>query len=80
MMSEYRLEVTGNINLSDYSNISDYLELVDYNDKFTITLESVDNQNVDILCSMLEDKRFIITSRGDKENGKFNISAHREKQ
>ena len=35
-MSEYRLDIVGNINLSDYSSIHDYMGVIQRNDKFTI--------------------------------------------
>ena len=78
-MSEYRLDITGAIGLSDFSNINDYLELVDSNDKFTITLNSVDTQNTDLLCRLLQDKRFTITSKGDYNDGKVYIYAQRNR-
>ena len=36
-MSEYRLDIVGDINLSDYSSIHDYMGIIEQNDKFTIT-------------------------------------------
>lgn len=78
-MSEYRLDIKGTIDLSDYSNISDYLELVNTDDKFTLTLDSIDSENVDLICSMLEDKNFYIASKGEQTHGKVYISAHRKR-
>jgi hypothetical protein len=78
-MSEYRLDITGNINLSDYSNIHDYMNLVDPEDKFTINLEAVDAQHIELICSMLEDKGFSISTKGGHENGTYLISAQRRK-
>jgi hypothetical protein len=77
-MSQYRLDIKGSIDLSDYSNISDYLELVDTNDKFTITLDSIDSENVSLICSMLEDKHFQVTSQVEEHEGKVYISAFRK--
>jgi hypothetical protein len=79
-MSEYRLDIRGSIDLSDYSNISDYIELVDNDDRFTITLEAIDSQNFDLICSMLTDKKFIIATKGECSDGKMYISAVRKKQ
>jgi hypothetical protein len=78
-MSEYRLDIRGSIDLSDYSNISDYIELVDNDDRFTITLEAVDSQNFDLICSMLKDRNFIIASKGEYNNKKMYITAVRKK-
>lgn len=77
-MSDYRLDISGDINLSDYSNISDYIELVDSNDSFTIALDDVEPQNIDLLCSMLQDRNFIITSRREYNKGRTYISAIRK--
>ena len=35
-MSDYRMEIKGQIGLSDYSNIYDYLGIVEDDDVFTI--------------------------------------------
>lgn len=78
-MSEYRLDIRGSIDLSDYSNISDYIELVDNDDRFTITLEAVDSQNFDLICSMLKDRNFIIASKGEYSDKKMYITAVRQK-
>jgi hypothetical protein len=78
-MSEYRLDIRGSIDLSDYSNISDYIELVDNDDRFTITLEAIDSQNFDLICSMLKDRNFIIASKGEYDNKKMYITAVRKK-
>jgi hypothetical protein len=78
-MSQYHLDIKGNIGLSDYSNISDYLELVDTNDNFTITLDSIDTENVNLICSMLQDKDFIVTSQVEGRQGKVYIGASRKR-
>ena len=78
-MSEYLLEITGKTNLSDYSNIYDYIEIVDINDKVTIILNAADTENVDLICRVLEEKYFSISSRGEQADGKFHISAQKRK-
>lgn len=77
-MSQYRLDVTGDIGLSDYSNISDYFELVDLNDKFTITFDKVSSENINIVCSMLKEKNFSIYSKEEQKDGKTYLSASRK--
>lgn len=79
-MSKYRLEVRGSIDLSDYSNINDYIELVDSSDNFTVSFERVSSENVDIVCSMLQEKDFIINSKEEKGDGKICLSAIRRQQ
>jgi len=77
-MSEYRLDVTGNLQLSDYSNIHDYMGVVGESDKFTIVVDD-NSDNADILCSMLDNNNFNIISKGGYDNGKLYISAYRRK-
>lgn len=79
-MSRYRLDISGNIDLSDYSNINDYIELVESNDGFTVTFDKVSNENIDIVCSMLQEKDFIIKSKEDEKDGRTYISAIRRRQ
>ena len=78
-MSEYLLEITGKTDLSDYSNIYDYIEIVDINDKVTIILNVADTKNVDLICKVLEEKYFSISSKGVQSDGKFYISALKRK-
>lgn len=77
-MSQYRLDISGDIDLSDYSNISDYIELVETNDKFTVNFNKVSTENIDIVCSMLSDKRFRIDSKEDLKDGKVSLLAVRK--
>jgi hypothetical protein len=77
-MSQYKLDVMGNIGLSDYSNISDYFELVDSDDKFTITFDKVSTENINIICSMLQEKNFSIHSKEEKTDGKVYLSARKK--
>lgn len=77
-MSQYRLDVMGEIGLSDYSNISDYFELVDSDDKFTITFDRVSPENINIVCSMLQEKRFSIYTKEEQKDGKVYLSVGRK--
>jgi hypothetical protein len=76
-MSQYKLDIKGDINLSDYSNISDYIELIDLNDRFTVTFDKVDEEDINIICSLLQEKSFSIYSK-TKDNGKVYLSAIKE--
>lgn len=78
-MSRYRLDISGNIDLSDYSNINDYIELVESNDGFTVTFDKVSSENIDIVCSMLQEKEFIIKSKEEEKDGRTYISAIRKR-
>ncbi|MDP4087689.1 MAG: hypothetical protein Q8930_00305 [Bacillota bacterium] len=78
-MSRYRLDISGSIELGDYSDINDYIELVDYGDSFTVTFDRVSGENVDIICSMLQEKDFKIGSRTEGKGGKVYLSASRKR-
>ncbi|AJA49763.1 hypothetical protein CPAST_c37090 [Clostridium pasteurianum DSM 525 = ATCC 6013] len=76
-MSEYKLEVKGFITLNDYGNIYDYIGIVGMNDKFTITIDYLDEKNMDLIKSMLKYKDFIVTDSGKSEDGNYYIQAQR---
>jgi predicted transcriptional regulator len=76
-MSEYRLDIVGDINLSDYSSIHDYMEIIQRNDKFTITSKMKNSEEVEILCEMLVSNYFAIIQQGGKENGQYSITSQK---
>ena len=78
-MSEYKLDLIGDINLSDYSSIHDYMGLIELNDKFTITSKMKNSEEMKILCKMLENNYFSIVKQGDSENGEYYITTQRER-
>jgi hypothetical protein len=78
-MSDYRMDIKGTIGLSDYSNIYDYIGVVDKQDNFTITLDNIEQDNINIICSMLSDNKFIIYDQGYDMNGRYFINAHKNK-
>ena len=59
-MSDYRMEIKGQIGLSDYSNIYDYLGIVEDDDVFTIKFDNSNKHDIDIINSMLKGSSFII--------------------
>lgn len=67
-MSYYKMDINGNINLSDYSNINDYIDVVGRNDKLSINLNNKDNENFNILCSLLEQKGFNIINKSENKH------------
>lgn len=79
-MSEYKLDIIGKVNLSDYSKIYDYIGIVDVNDKFTITLNNDSVETSELIYNMLEKNDFSIYSKGGDENGKISIAASRNKR
>lgn len=74
-MCNYRMEIRGNIGLCDYSNIYDYISIVESNDEFTIIIDSSNEENIRIVCSMLKDKNFSINSKKIEKNGAYKIKA-----
>ena len=70
-MCNYRMEIKGNIGLSDYSNIYDYISIVESSDEFTIIIDSSNEENIRIVCSMLKDKNFSINSKRIEDNGVY---------
>jgi len=78
-MSEYRLDIVGDINLSDYSSIHDYMGIIGQNDKFTITSKIQNTEEVELLCKMLENNYFTIVAKGGKENGQYYITSQKER-
>jgi hypothetical protein len=78
-MSEYRLDIIGDINLSDYSSIHDYMGIIQRNDKFTITSKMKNSEEVKILCKILESNYFTIVEQGGKENGQYSITSQKKR-
>lgn len=76
-MSDYRLEISGTIGLSDYSNINDYMGIIGEDDKLTITIGSGETHNVDIISSILSRNGFEVAFKGGNDDGKYQISAFR---
>ena len=78
-MSEYKLDIPGDINLSDYSSIHDYMGIIERNDKFTITSKMKNTEEVKILCEMLENNYFTVVTQGGTQNGEYYITSQKER-
>lgn len=76
-MCNYRMDIKGSIGLSDYSNIYDYIGLVNSEDNFTISIHNVDKDNINMICSMLNDNKFIIHNQGYDNVGVYYINAYK---
>lgn len=76
-MSFYKMEITGGIGLTEYSNIHDYFGIVESKDSFIIFLDEYSTQNVDILKSLLTESNFTINEKGIGEDGRFFIKVHK---
>ncbi len=77
-MPDYRMNINGQLGLSEYSNIFDYMRVVDENDNFTITLDNVEKENINIITSMLRDCKFSILNEGIDTEGKYYINVNKQ--
>ncbi|WP_243190684.1 hypothetical protein [Clostridium gallinarum] len=77
-MPDYRMDISGELGLSEYSNIFDYIGVVDTKDNFKITLDNVRKENINIITSMLRDSKFSIVNEGVDSNGSYYINASKQ--
>ncbi|WP_207640961.1 hypothetical protein [Clostridium lundense] len=77
MMSQYKLDINGIINLSDYSSIYDYIDIVGEEDSLTINMNFDNKDDYYIVCNMLKDKGFHIVESKELGNSKYCILASR---
>ena len=67
-MPDYRMNINGQLGLSEYSNIFDYMRVVDENDNFTITLDNVEKENINITFSSGSKASYILKELLKKTN------------
>jgi hypothetical protein len=78
-MSQYCLNINGDIGLGDYSSINDYMSLVGNDDRLTITLDKKNDMDVELICSLLQKKNFQIVSCEVSNDGKYHITTYKIK-
>lgn len=78
-MSEYSMDISGNMELSDYSNIFDYLNIIDKEDKFVIKIHKDNSGDIQVINSMLRDNNFNINYSQYDDFGNYYISANKVK-
>lgn len=76
-MSNYKMDIKGDLGLSEYSNIFDYMGVVDSNDTFTITLEEIKKEDLKMITSMLRRNNFEIVDEGIDKKGDYYINANK---
>lgn len=76
-VSNYSMNISGNIGLEDYSNIFDYLKIIDKDDNFIIKINKRNRKDIDVINSMLQDNKFIINYTEYDSNGNYYINANR---
>lgn len=77
-MSDYRMDIGGNISLSDYSAIDDYMGVICENDNLTIVIEGSNNGNFKVIENILERNKIVVRDMKEKKDGKCYISAHKK--
>lgn len=76
-MSEYHMDINGDIELGDYSSIYDYISIVNKNDNLTISIHSDETQNVNIVCKMLETSDFVVDLYEKQNDSQYYIKAYK---
>ena len=76
-MSDYSMDISGSIELSDYSNIFDYLNIIEKDDNFVIRINKDNKGDIDVINSMLQDNKFIINYTQYDDFGSYYISANK---
>lgn len=76
-MSNYRLDVTGDLGLMDYSNIYDYMGVVDMKDNFVLRLSDMNEQNFNMIYTMLKENNFDICYENTAP-GQWEIKANKK--
>lgn len=77
MMSDYSMDISGEIGLSDYSNIFDYLGIIDINDNFVIKINKSNRDDIDLINSMLSETKFVINYTEYDKQGNYYINANK---
>lgn len=76
-MSDYSMDISGNIELSDYSSIFDYLNIIDNNDNFVIRIDKNNKDDIGLINLMLKDNKFAINYTQYDDYGNYYISANK---
>lgn len=77
-MSDYKMEIKGQLGLGDFSNINDFFGIVDKNDGFTISFTNGDNNDIQLVNTMLKGNSFCISNEGYDSNGNYYINTYRK--
>lgn len=77
-MPNYKMDIKGDLGLKEYSNIFDYMGVVDSEDNFTITLEQIKKEDLNMITSILKGNSFEIVNEGVGNDGGYYISANKE--
>lgn len=67
-MSNYKLNINGKIEESDYKNINDYFNIIGDEDELIISLSSNEQDNINVIYKLLQADGFNV--RLEEEKGK----------
>lgn len=76
-MSFYKMEITGSIGLTEYSDIHDYFSIVEPKDNFIIFVDDCSENNLEILISLLRESNFSIIEKDYNEDGCFYVKVYK---
>lgn len=76
-MSDYSMDISGSIGLSDYSNIFDYLNIIDKDDSFIIKIDKNNQNDIGVINTMLQDNKFTINYTQYDDLGNYYINANK---
>lgn len=77
-MSKYRMDISGTIELADYSSIYDYMAIVNSNDNLIITINNSEEENINLICKILENNNFMVDLDDKDNDGTCYIKASKE--
>ena len=78
-MSDYTMDISGKIELSDYSNIADYLNIIDKHDNFMIRINKKNKGDIDVINSLLNNNKFTIRHAEYDAKGNYCINANKNR-
>lgn len=78
-MSDYIMNISGKIELSDYSNIFDYFNIIDKNDNLTININKNNKEDIDVINSLLNRSSFLIKRAEYDSKGNYCINANKNR-
>lgn len=78
-MSYYKMYISGTVNISDYNIIHDYISILGKQDELELTIKNSNEDDIQVLCNILEMEKFNVILKGGLENGKFFLKANRKR-
>lgn len=73
----YKMDIKGEITSSYYENICNYIEIINNKDLFFISMDETNENNINIIYTILRDNKFKIHNEGYNGKGIYNINAYK---